>query len=123
MQRYFLRVAILLASTLCLFAQTKPAADLIIRNAKIWTVDRAHPEAEAVAILGDRIVMGAVAPVPWRVQAAERVLAGKTITEAIAVEAANAALAGAKPMTGNAYKIQIAKTAVKRAVLRAAGIA
>jgi len=38
------------------FAQTKPAADLIIRNAKIWTVDRAHPEAEAVAILGDRIV-------------------------------------------------------------------
>jgi len=38
------------------FAQTKPAADLIIRNAKIWTVDRSHPEAEAVAILGDRIV-------------------------------------------------------------------
>ena len=37
-------------------AQTKPAADLIIRNAKIWTVDRDHPEAEAVAILGDRIV-------------------------------------------------------------------
>ena len=68
-----------------------------------------------------RIVMGAVAPVPWRVQAAERVLAGKTISEAVAVEAANAALAGAKPMTGNAYKIKIAKTAVKRAILKAAG--
>jgi predicted amidohydrolase YtcJ len=38
------------------FAQTKPAADLIITNAKIWTVDNSHPEAEAVAILGDRIV-------------------------------------------------------------------
>jgi len=37
-------------------AQNKPAADLIIRNAKIWTVDAARPEAQAVAILGDRIV-------------------------------------------------------------------
>ncbi len=69
-----------------------------------------------------RVVMGAVAPVPWRVPAAERVLAGKTITEAVAVEAATAALAGARPMSGNAYKIQIAKTAVKRAVLKAAGL-
>jgi xanthine dehydrogenase YagS FAD-binding subunit len=66
-----------------------------------------------------RVVMGAVAPVPWRVQAAERVLAGKAITEAIATEAANAAVAGARPMTGNAYKIQIAKTAVKRAIMAA----
>jgi xanthine dehydrogenase YagS FAD-binding subunit len=66
-----------------------------------------------------RIVLGAVAPIPWRVPAAERVLAGKTITEALAVEAANAALAGARPMSGNAYKIQIAKTAVKRAILAA----
>ena len=66
-----------------------------------------------------RIVMGAVAPVPWRAAAAERVLAGKAITEAIATEAANAALAGARPMSGNKYKIQIAKTAVKRAILAA----
>jgi xanthine dehydrogenase YagS FAD-binding subunit len=66
-----------------------------------------------------RIVMGAVAPVPWRAQAAERVLAGKAITEAIATEAANAAVAGARPMSGNHYKIQIAKTAVKRAILAA----
>ena len=66
-----------------------------------------------------RIVMGAVAPIPWRAQAAERVLAGKAITEAIAAEAANAAVAGARPMSGNAYKIQIAKTAVKRAILAA----
>jgi xanthine dehydrogenase YagS FAD-binding subunit len=66
-----------------------------------------------------RVVMGAVAPVPWRVPAAERVLAGRTITEALAVEAANAAVAGARPMSGNSYKIQIAKTAVKRAILAA----
>jgi hypothetical protein len=36
--------------------QPKPAADLIITNAKIWTVDRAHPTAQAVAVLGERIV-------------------------------------------------------------------
>ncbi len=37
-------------------AQSQPAADLIIRNAKIWTVDKTHPTAQAVAVLGDRIV-------------------------------------------------------------------
>jgi xanthine dehydrogenase YagS FAD-binding subunit len=69
-----------------------------------------------------RIVMGAVAPVPWRVPEAEDALAGKTITEAVATEAANAAVAGATPMTQNGYKVQVARTAVKRAILRAAGI-
>lgn len=37
-------------------AQTKPAADLIVTNAKIWTVDKTRPHAEALAVLGDRIV-------------------------------------------------------------------
>jgi predicted amidohydrolase YtcJ len=37
-------------------AQSRPAADLIIRNANIWTVDKSHPTAQAVAVLGDRIV-------------------------------------------------------------------
>ena len=36
--------------------QSKPTADLIITNAKIWTVDKSQPVAEAVAVLGDRIV-------------------------------------------------------------------
>ncbi len=66
-----------------------------------------------------RIVMGAVAPVPWRVPAAERVLVGRSLSEATALEAATAAVAGARAMSGNAYKIQIARTAVKRAILRA----
>jgi predicted amidohydrolase YtcJ len=38
------------------FAQSKPAADLIITNAKVWTVDKANPTAQAVAVLGERIV-------------------------------------------------------------------
>lgn len=37
-------------------AQSRPAADLIVRNAKIWTVDKILPTAQAVAVLGDRIV-------------------------------------------------------------------
>jgi hypothetical protein len=37
-------------------AQSKPAADLIITNAKVWTVDKSKPNAQAVAVLGDRIV-------------------------------------------------------------------
>jgi xanthine dehydrogenase YagS FAD-binding subunit len=69
-----------------------------------------------------RVVMGAVAPIPWRAQAAEQALAGKTITEAVATEAANAAVAGATPMTQNSYKVQVARTAVKRAIMRAAGL-
>jgi xanthine dehydrogenase YagS FAD-binding subunit len=77
---------------------------------------------DGAVVRSARIVMGAVAPVPWRVQAAERLLAGRTITEAVAIEVAAAAVAGAKPLSGNAYKIQIAKTAVKRALLRAAGL-
>jgi hypothetical protein len=43
-------------------APAAPAADLIIRNARIWTVDPGHPEAQAVAVLGDRIVAVGSAP-------------------------------------------------------------
>lgn len=77
---------------------------------------------DGAAVKSARIVMGAVAPIPWRAQAAERLLAGKMITEATALEAAAAAVAGAKGLSGNAYKIQVARTAVKRAILKAAGL-
>ena len=76
---------------------------------------------EGQSVRGARIVMGAVAPVPWRAEAAEAALAGKTISDEAAMAAADAALAGVKPMSQNAYKVQIARTAVKRAILKAAG--
>ena len=38
------------------YGQAKPAADLIVTNAKVWTVDKAQPSAQAVAVLGDRIL-------------------------------------------------------------------
>ena len=69
-----------------------------------------------------RVVMGAVAPIPWRSPAAEQALAGKTINEETAAAAADAALKDARPLSQNAYKVDVAKVAVKRAILRAAGI-
>lgn len=52
-------LAVVVAVTLACaagYAQTKPSADLIITNAKIWTVDKTRPNAEALAVLGERIV-------------------------------------------------------------------
>ncbi len=69
-----------------------------------------------------RIVMGAVAPIPWRARGAEAALAGKTISEQAAMAAADAAVEGAAPMSQNRYKVQIARTAVKRAIIQAAGL-
>ena len=73
-------------------------------------------------VSGARVVMGAVAPVPWRAEAAERALAGQRVTGETAAAAADAAVRDARPMSGNAYKVQIARTAVKRAIMRAAGL-
>jgi xanthine dehydrogenase YagS FAD-binding subunit len=73
-------------------------------------------------IKAGRVVLGAVAPIPWRSTAAEAALAGKPLTEETAMAAADAAITGAKPMSGNAYKVQIARTAVKRAIMRAGGM-
>ncbi|MBV9344269.1 MAG: amidohydrolase [Gammaproteobacteria bacterium] len=47
---------VLLLSAVPAWAQGQPAADLIITHANVYTVDRQHPKAEAVAVIGDRIV-------------------------------------------------------------------
>ena len=70
-----------------------------------------------------RVVMGYVAPVPWISAEAAQVLAGKTISEDVAKAAAEAALQNAKPLRHNAYKVQLARVAVKRAILKAGGAA
>jgi xanthine dehydrogenase YagS FAD-binding subunit len=64
-----------------------------------------------------RIALGAVAPAPFRVQVAEKKLIGKPITEAVAAEAAEAAIAGAMPLSKNDYKVQITRALVKRAIM------
>ena len=79
-------------------------------------------DMDGTTVRAARIVMGAVAPIPWRAQAAEAALAGKTLSEQTAMAAADAAVQGAKPMSRNSYKVQIARTAVKRAIMQAAGM-
>src|SRR5208282_5220968 len=69
-----------------------------------------------------RIVMGAVAPIPWRSPEAEAILKGGALDRKRADLAAEAALKQAQPMSDNAYKVTIAKVLIRRATLRAAGI-
>jgi xanthine dehydrogenase YagS FAD-binding subunit len=66
-----------------------------------------------------RVVLGAVAPVPWRSAAAEAVLKGKTVTDQVATEAADAAVKAAVPMSQNAYKVQLARTTLIRTIMKA----
>jgi xanthine dehydrogenase YagS FAD-binding subunit len=67
-----------------------------------------------------RVVIGYVAPIPWRSSEAEQALTGKNISEDDAKTAADAALQKATPLSHNAYKVQLAKVAVKRAIMKAA---
>jgi xanthine dehydrogenase YagS FAD-binding subunit len=69
-----------------------------------------------------RIVMGAVAPIPWRVPDAEQLLAGAALDPAVAAHAAEVALNGAKPLAHNGYKVPIAKALVRRALIQAGGV-
>ena len=67
-----------------------------------------------------RVVMGYVAPVPWISLEAEQALISQNISEDTAQRAAEAALRNAKALSHNAYKVQLARVAVKRALLKAA---
>jgi xanthine dehydrogenase YagS FAD-binding subunit len=67
-----------------------------------------------------RVVLGYVAPVPWPSPEAEQVLRGQTVDEETAQKAADAALQNAKPLSSNGYKVQLARVALKRAILKAA---
>jgi xanthine dehydrogenase YagS FAD-binding subunit len=80
--------------------------------------------AVALTMEGDsvrkaRVVLGHVAPVPWPSPEAERALVGKTFVDELADEAGKAAVSKATPLSKNTYKVQLARVAVKRALLRA----
>lgn len=70
-----------------------------------------------------RVVLGHVAPTPWPSPEAEEVLKGKAVTEELAAQAGEAAVRQARPLSGNRYKVQLVRTAVKRAILQAAKVA
>jgi CO/xanthine dehydrogenase FAD-binding subunit len=77
------------------------------------------PIVNAAVVTGKspRVALGAVGPRPFRVKAAEAVIAGKAIDEALAEAAGEAAVKDAKPLTATKYKVQLAKVMVKRALL------
>jgi xanthine dehydrogenase YagS FAD-binding subunit len=76
-------------------------------------------EMNGTTVKSAKVVLGHVAPTPVESAAAERALVGKTITAATAEAAGKAAVASAKPLSQNAYKVTLAKVAVKRALLDA----
>jgi xanthine dehydrogenase YagS FAD-binding subunit len=67
-----------------------------------------------------QVVLGHVAPLPWRSPGAGASLNNAAVNEGVAVRCGEAAAQGATPLSGNAYKVQMVKVAVKRAVLAAA---
>jgi xanthine dehydrogenase YagS FAD-binding subunit len=69
-----------------------------------------------------RIVLGGVAPIPWRVPDAEKFLIGKELTNDVLQEAGKIALARAEPLKNNAYKIPLTQTLVRRALAKAGGV-
>lgn len=69
-----------------------------------------------------RVVLGQVAPIPWESRAAAELVVGRTMDAELAEAAGQAAIAGATPLSENGYKVQLAKVAVKRALLMAAGL-
>ncbi len=111
-----------------------PAPGNGIRSGFRKVMDRAtwtHAVASAAVILemdgntcrSARIVLGGVAPVPWRVPAAEAVLAGRELTPELAEAAGTAVVADARPLAKNAYKVPLTRRLVERAVLDISGAA
>ena len=72
------------------------------------------------SIANVRIVCGGVAPVPWRLKAAEDALRGRSVSESAAAQAAARAAGDARPLAENGYKVDIFKAVVARAILAAA---
>jgi xanthine dehydrogenase YagS FAD-binding subunit len=68
-----------------------------------------------------RIVLGGVAPIPWRVPEAEKLLKGQRITSALAEKAGAAAVQGARPLGKNAYKVPMTEAMVARTIRSLAG--
>ena len=98
-----------------------------IMDREAWT----HALVSAAVVLdmdGDlcreaRIVLGGVAPVPWRVSGAEALLTGQRVTPELAREVGAAAVAGARPLSKNAYKIPLTRGVVERTILALAASA
>jgi xanthine dehydrogenase YagS FAD-binding subunit len=72
--------------------------------------------AKAGKVEAARVVLSGVAPIPWRVPAAERALVGQTLEAKTIARAADAAAAGAEPMDHNGYKVALVRGVVEEAL-------
>jgi xanthine dehydrogenase YagS FAD-binding subunit len=80
-------------------------------------------DLDGTTIKQARVVLGSVAHKPWRSQEAEAALSGKSASEENFRRAAEAAVTDAKPLAHNAYKVELAKRAIVRALMRASKLA
>ncbi|HEX8409205.1 MAG TPA: xanthine dehydrogenase family protein subunit M [Thermoanaerobaculia bacterium] len=80
-------------------------------------------EMDGPTIRQARVVLGGVAHKPWRSAEAEAVLAGQPASAEIFARAAQAALAGARPLAHNEYKVELGQRAIVRALMRASKLA
>jgi xanthine dehydrogenase YagS FAD-binding subunit len=80
-------------------------------------------ELDGNTIRQARVVLGSVAHKPWRSRDAEAALAGQPMSEASFQRAAEIALRDARPLAHNAYKVELGKRAVVRALMRAGRLA
>jgi xanthine dehydrogenase YagS FAD-binding subunit len=95
-----------------------------IMDREAWT----HAVVSAAVVLemdksicrSARVVLGGVAPIPWRLTEVEQLLTGQEITESLAQRAGETAVSGARPLAKNGYKIPLTKGLVRRTVLELA---
>jgi xanthine dehydrogenase YagS FAD-binding subunit len=85
----------------------------LVSCAAAGTVDRG-------TLRGIRVVLGSVAPIPWMVDEANAYLNGKPLTAEHADRAAELILKDARPFTGNAYKVPLARALIRRTLLKLA---
>jgi xanthine dehydrogenase YagS FAD-binding subunit len=79
-------------------------------------------DIEGGIVRAAHVVLGHVAPTPWVSPEAAAAIIGRPVSEETAAAAGAAAVADASPLSKNEYKVQLAQVAVKRAILRAAGL-
>lgn len=104
--------------------ETKSGAyEVLQMNGLDWPLAAAAAcvDVEDGVVRDARIVMGHVAPVPWVARDAAEALVGQRLDEESAGRAGDMAVAAATPLSNNGHKVQLARTSVKRALLRAVG--
>jgi len=114
---------LLVAVRIPLRESSNAAYEVRQREALDWPLAAAAVslDMDGATIRSALVVLGHVAPVPWVATGAAEVLRGRTLSADLARRAGEAATSGARALSRNGYKIQLARVAATRAILRAAG--